>query len=108
VVLSGLGAGGTREEIGPPETESPRFKLGSVEPWDSANDALPEGSQRDPIPPRPSGNRQAPANPQALDRPQEASNSATPDNPEQGEPDPPEEGEEPSRLKVQEANTNYL
>jgi hypothetical protein len=68
--------------------------LGSVQRWDSENDALHAGSQQNPVPPRPPGNRQAPANPQAPDRPQEASNSATPDNPEQGEPDPPEEGEE--------------
>ena len=94
MVLSDSDAGDTRKEIGPPEWESPRFKLGSIEPWDSANDALHEGSQQDPIPPHLPGNRQAPANPQALDRPQEASNSATPDNPKQGEPDPPEEGEE--------------
>jgi hypothetical protein len=46
------------------------------------------------VPPRPPGNRQAPANPQALDRPHEASNLAFPDNPEQGKPDPPEDGEE--------------
>ena len=94
MVLSSSDAGGTREEVGPPETESPRFKLGSVEPWDSANDALYEGGQQDPVPPRPPGNRQTPANPQAPERPQEAINSATPDNPEQGELDPPEEGEE--------------
>lgn len=47
-MLSGSDAGGTLEEVGSPETESLRFKLGSVEPWDSANDALHEGSQQDP------------------------------------------------------------
>jgi len=48
VVLSDSDAGDTRKEAGPPESESPRFKLGSIEPWDSENDALHEGSQQDP------------------------------------------------------------
>jgi hypothetical protein len=45
--LSGSDAGSTRGEIGPPETGRPRFELESVDIWDSANDSLHEGSQRD-------------------------------------------------------------